>query len=127
MSARSPKPSTSRSLWEEQRAAIRQSKATASPAPAAPRYTFPPVVPAAPEAHPDRGAYRIDQLQLGQCRFPCTPHGARTHLFCGDATEIGSGNLHGSWCPEHLAVVVDTSSRLAQPAFLKNTVRSVGR
>ena len=138
MAARSTKPSAARSLFERQRAAIRQSKVQASPAPAAPEapakpapphYTFPPFVPPAPEPQPDRGAYRIDQLRLGQCRYACTADNAppQAHRFCGARTEIGRGNPFGSWCPEHLAVVTETSSRLAQPAFLKNAARGGGR
>lgn len=126
---RAAKPSTGRSLWERQRDIIRAARATAgkpvteqvqgvtskvdelsAAAPAlvhpAPRFTFPPLavpVPAPPPPAP--GTYRIDQLRIGQCRFACTPHGIREHRFCGAATEAGPGNLHGSWCAEHLPVV----------------------
>lgn len=76
---------------------------------AAPRFTFPPPVePAAPPPLPAAGTYRIDQLRLGQCRFACTPFEARSHRFCGARTEIGPGNLHGSWCAEHLPVVLSS-------------------
>lgn len=125
MAARSTKPSAARSLYMRQRAAIRQSKAQVSAAPATPRYTFPPFVAPAPEPQPERGTYRIEQLRLGQCRYACTADEAprHAHRFCGAPTEIGRGNPFGSWCPEHLAVVTDTASRLAQPAFLKYAAR----
>lgn len=129
MAARSTKPSAARSIHDRQRAAIRQAKAQASAAPAAPRYTFPPFVPPAPEPQPMPGSYRIEQLRLGQCRYACTDDFAPrdAHRFCGAPTEIGRRNPFGSWCPEHLAVVTETASRLAQPAFIKNAARSVGR
>ncbi|MBY0259561.1 hypothetical protein [Methylobacterium sp.] len=129
MARATSKPSAARSMHDRQRAAIRQAKTQASAAPAAPRYTFPPFVPPVPEPQPARGAYRIEQLRLGQCRFACTADDAprHAHRFCGAPTEIGRRNPFGSWCPEHLDVVTETSSRLAQPAFLKNTARSVGR
>lgn len=101
---RAAKPSTGRSLWERQRDAIRAAKAAPRP-----RFTFPPPAEPAPAPPaPAPGTYRIDQLRLGQCRFACTPHGARSHRFCGAATEIGPGNIHGSWCPEHLPHVLSS-------------------
>lgn len=101
---RAAKASTGRSLWERQRDAIRAAKAVPTP-----RFTFPtPAEPAPAALPPAVGTYRIDQLGLGQCRFACTPHGARQHRFCGAATEIGPGNIHGSWCPEHLQHVLSS-------------------
>lgn len=54
------------------------------------------------------GAYEIHELGPGRCRFATTPHDARSHRFCGAATEIGPGNIHGSWCPEHLPHVLSS-------------------
>lgn len=97
---RAAKADSGRSIWERKRDVVRAAKA------APPRFTFPPPADPAPAPPPPApGTYRIDQLRLGQCRFACTPHGARSHRFCGAATEIGPGNIHGSWCPEHLPVV----------------------
>lgn len=129
MARATSKPSAARSIHDRQRAAIQQAKAQASAAPAAPRYTFPTFVPPTPQPQPERGSYRIEQLRPGQCRYACTGdlEPRHAHRFCGAPTEIGRGNPFGSWCPEHLAVVTETSSRLAQPAFLKNATRSVGR
>ncbi|MCP1550686.1 MULTISPECIES: hypothetical protein [Methylorubrum] len=45
-------------------------------------------------------------LALGprQCRFACTADDVPRdqHRFCGRRTFVGPGNLHGSWCDEHL-------------------------
>lgn len=76
--------------------------------PVPPRFTFPPFVePAAPPVR-EPGTYPIAELRMGQCRFACTPHGDREHRFCGAATEIGPGNLHGSWCAAHLPHVLSS-------------------
>lgn len=110
MAKRNPKPSADRSLWERQRDAIRAAKAAG--APAAPRYTFPDQMEPAPvPAEPAPGTYRIDQLRMDQCRYPCTPFSARSHRFCGQPTEIGPGNRWGSWCAEHLVVVTAMPGR----------------
>lgn len=68
--------------------------------------TPPTVVPIAPPP-PEPGTWRISELREGQCRFACTPHNARpeAHRFCGQRTQAGPGNLHGSWCPHHLPMV----------------------
>lgn len=71
-----------------------------------PRFTFPPLAEPAPAPPPPApGTYRTDQLGLCRCRFATTPHGAASHRFCGARTEIGPGNIHGSWCAEHLPLV----------------------
>lgn len=69
------------------------------------------VFPTSPEVpktdkHPN-GAWPIADLRQGQCRFACTPDHARPedHRFCGRPARIGPGNRHGSWCPDHLALV----------------------
>lgn len=61
----------------------------------------------APPPVPEPGTWRIAELREGQCRFACTPHNARpeAHRFCGRGTQVGPGNLHGSWCPDHLPMV----------------------
>ncbi|UYW25702.1 hypothetical protein OKC48_20880 [Methylorubrum extorquens] len=53
--------------------------------------------------HPD-GAWPISDLRTRQCRFACTDDRAPAdqHRFCGRRTHVGPGNLHGSWCDEHL-------------------------
>ncbi|MGW9822274.1 hypothetical protein ACUXK4_004869 [Methylorubrum extorquens] len=53
--------------------------------------------------HPD-GAWPIADLRTRQCRFACTDDRAPAdqHRFCGRRTHVGPGNLHGSWCDEHL-------------------------
>lgn len=151
MAKRNPKPSAGRSQWERQRDAIRAAKAgqlsaeqrraepaesrhgqTSAPesaiqAPPAPRFTFPPPAEPAPAPpQPAAGAYRIDQLREGQCRFACTPHDARSHRFCGQATEIGPGNLWGSWCPEHLPVVTCAPRRNAGGASKADVAKGAG-
>ena len=70
---------------------------------------------------PAPGAWPIATLREGQCRFACTGHNVppADHRFCGQPTQVGPGNLHGSWCPEHLERMYDRSSRLARPSFLK--------
>lgn len=72
--------------------------ASVPPAPA-------PIAPPPPD--PEPGTWRIAELREGQCRFACTPHNARpeAHRFCGRRTQVGPGNLHGSWCPDHLPMV----------------------
>lgn len=80
--------------------AAREGRRPALP-PAAPA----PIVP--PPPTPEPGTWRIAELREGQCRFACTPHDARpaAHRFCGQTTQAGPGNLHGSWCPDHLPMV----------------------
>lgn len=53
--------------------------------------------------HPD-GAWPLTDLRARQCRFACTADDAPRdqHRFCGRRTHVGPGNLHGSWCDEHL-------------------------
>ena len=51
------------------------------------------------------GLWPISALRDGQCRYACTPDDASSHRFCGAATQVGPGNLHGSWCETHRAVV----------------------
>ena len=63
---------------------------------------------------PAFGAYRIDQLGSGRCRFACTGLDG-PHRFCGRPTQVGRLNRHGSWCADHLAVVF-TASRPGGPA-----------
>ena len=53
----------------------------------------------------DRGTFRIEDLGPSQCRYACNEAPHDGHRFCGAATEIGPGNIHGSWCAEHRAVV----------------------
>ncbi|GEL44255.1 hypothetical protein MEX01_48460 [Methylorubrum extorquens] len=50
------------------------------------------------------GAWPIADLRASQCRFACTDDRAPAdqHRFCGRRTFVGPGNLHGSWCDEHL-------------------------
>lgn len=61
--------------------------------------------------HPD-GAWPISDLRTRQCRFSCTADDAPRdqHRFCGRRTFVGPGNLHGSWCDEHLPRVWGTGS-----------------
>ena len=50
------------------------------------------------------GAWPLTDLRARQCRFACTADEAPRdqHRFCGRRTFVGPGNLHGSWCDEHL-------------------------
>ncbi|WP_426314546.1 hypothetical protein ACN9MF_28405 [Methylobacterium fujisawaense] len=59
------------------------------------------------------GAWPIAALRNGQCRFACTPHGARPeqHRFCGEPTALRAGKPT-SWCAVHLARIFDTSRRV---------------
>lgn len=61
--------------------------------------------------HPD-GAWPLADLRARQCRFACTADDAPRdqHRFCGRRTFVGPGNLHGSWCDEHLPRVWGTGS-----------------
>ena len=59
---------------------------------------------------PDQPAYgtlRLADLGLYQCRYACTADDAPRdgHRFCGRPTNVGAGNLHGSWCEEHRLLV----------------------
>ena len=74
-----------------------------------PRFTFPPYVEPTPTPapRPAQGAYRIHELGFEQCRFACTSddEARDVHRFCGAPAPIGPGNLHGSWCEAHRALV----------------------
>lgn len=77
-----------------------------------------PTAAAQPEKSVDlaiqRGAYRLTDLTLDQCRFACTPHSARAdqHRFCGQPVQWLSGKPT-SWCAAHLPVVTGTKGRHA--------------
>lgn len=94
-----------------------------------PRFTFPPYVEPTPALQPAQGTYRIHELGFEQCRFACTADDVPRdqHRFCGALAPIGPGNLHGSWCAEHLAVLFDRTSRMASPGYLKALKRSGAR
>lgn len=73
-------------------------------------------VPVEPETFAT-GAWPIALLRTGQCRFACTPHGARPeqHRFCGAPTASRAGKPT-SWCAAHLARIFDASSRAPDAA-----------
>lgn len=58
------------------------------------------------------GAWPLTDLRARQCRFACTADNVPRdqHRFCGRRTRVGPGNLHGSWCDEHLPRVWGTGT-----------------
>ncbi|UYW33643.1 hypothetical protein [Methylorubrum extorquens] len=77
---------------------------TSTPPDADPTLIFAATIEAAKvNTHPD-GAWPLADLRTRQCRFACTADDAPRdqHRFCGRRTHVGPGNLHGSWCDEHL-------------------------
>jgi len=58
------------------------------------------------------GTWPIADLREGQCRFACTPHGARPedHRFCGEPV-AWKGGKPTSWCREHLPVISGAPGR----------------
>ena len=84
------------------------------------RRTKPPAVVAPTLAVPKAfavGTWPILALGSGQCRFACTPHGARRdqHRFCGEPT-VWRGGKPTSWCAVHLARIFDASNRAPEEA-----------
>lgn len=107
-------------LYERQRR-----EATAALAAQAAQHTAREVAPA---PTPAPGTYRIAELQEGQCRFACTPHGAArdAHRFCGEPV-AWKGGRPTSGCRDHLLEVSGAPGRNAGGASLADVLRAEGR
>ncbi|UYW34457.1 hypothetical protein [Methylorubrum extorquens] len=77
---------------------------SSTPPAAEPTLIFAATIEAAKvNTHAD-GEWPLTDLRARQCRFACTADNVPRdqHRFCGRRTHVGPGNLHGSWCDEHL-------------------------